>query len=144
MTILNMARWLLCVLVLFGLPVTYSAAGTYQITAEQLTALEYNLNELATDNMKLTEQVKASNSELTAAATALKESNNQIQALKWQLSASKKEIAQLKESSNETRELLNKAEESLNQFDKQDKAQNNRIKWLQIALAGAIVYAVTK
>lgn len=144
MTILNIARWLFCVLVLCGLPFTYSAAGPYQITPEQLTALEYNLNELATDNMKLTEQVKASNNELTAAATALKESNNQIQALKWQLSESKKEIARLKESSNATRELLSKAEESLNQFDKKDKAQNNRIKWLQIALAGVVVYAVTK
>lgn len=144
MTILNMARWLFCVLVLCGLPFTYSAAGTYQITPEQLTALEYNLNELATDNAKLTAQVKTSNDELTAAATALKESNNQIQALKWQLSESKKEIARLKESSNETRELLNKAEESLNQYDKQDRAQNNRIKWLQIALTGAIVYAVVK
>ena len=93
--------------------ITVSAA--YQITPEQLTASEYNLNELATDNAKLTQQVKNSNNELTAAATALKESNNQIQ-----------------------------AEESLNQYDKKDKAQNNRIKWLQIALAGVVVYAVTK
>jgi chromosome segregation ATPase len=122
--------------------ITVSAA--YQITPEQLTASEYNLNELATDNAKLTQQVKNSNNELTAAATALKESNNQIQALKWQLSESKKEIARLKESSNETRKLLTKAEESLNQYDKKDKAQNNRIKWLQIALAGVVVYAVTK
>nr|DAI17713.1 MAG TPA: SECRETED 45 KDA PROTEIN CYCLE, PEPTIDOGLYCAN, CHAP, CELL [Caudoviricetes sp.] len=121
---------------------TVSAA--YTITAEQLTALEYNLNVLQTDNKTLTEQLKASNSDLTTARTALKESDNQIQALKWQLSESKREIIRLKESSNETAELLNKASESLNQLDKQDKAKNSRIKWLQIALAGTIVYAVTK
>lgn len=120
------------------------SAANYTITEAQLTALEQKLNVLKTDNSELMNQQMQLNSELKTAKMHLQESKNQIQILNNQLIESKREVITLKESSSEMQGLLKNAEKSLQTYEKTEKAKNDRIKWLQIALAGVAVYALTK
>lgn len=123
-----MVKRLLSLSLLCALPFTSSA--DYVITDSQMTALELRLDALATDNETLQKQATQSKREL-----------NEV---KTQLVESKRELTKVKQYSNETSELLKNAEQSLKTYEKTVESKNKRIKWLQIILAGTVVYAVSK
>lgn len=123
-----MVKRLLLLSLLCALP--FTSLADYVITESQMTALELRLDALATDNETLQIQATQSKSELSE--------------VKTQLVESKRELTKVKQYSNETSELLKNAEQSLKTYEKTVESKNKRIKWLQILLAGTVVYAVSK
>ena len=112
---------------------TSQAETMYQISGNELTTLEQNLNQLAKNN-ETKQQL------LTEQKTQLTEANRQLEAVKKELTASK--------SLNEaTRKSLERANQSLQQLEQEVKRKirvKTRQRNLWIAISGGLLYAWIK
>ena len=112
---------------------TSQAEEMYQISEEELTRLEVNLNQLAKNN-ETKQQL------LTEQKTQLTEASQQLETVKKELTASK--------SLNEaTRKSLARANQSLRQFEDEAKRKirvKTRQRNLWIAISGGLLYAWIK
>lgn len=112
---------------------TSQAEEMYQISEEELTRLEVNLNQLEKNN-ETKQQL------LTEQKTQLTEANRQLETVQKELTASK--------SLNEaTRKSLERANQSLTEL-KQEAKRKIRVKTRQrnlwIAISGGLLYALAK
>lgn len=112
---------------------TSQAEEMYQISEEELTRLEVNLNQLEKNN-ETKQQL------LTEQKTQLIEANRQLETVQKELTASK--------SLNEaTRKSLERANQSLTEL-KQEAKRKIRVKTRQrnlwIAISGGLLYALAK
>lgn len=128
---LFVSAWLLCLLLACGS--TAHAETMYQISEEELTTLEQDLNQLAKNN-ETKQQL------LTEQKTQLSEANQQLETVKKELIASK--------SLNEaTQKSLERANQSLKQFEDEAKRKirvKTRQRNLWIAISGGLLYAWIK
>lgn len=112
---------------------TSQAEEMYQISEEELTRLEVNLNQLEKNN-ETKQQL------LTEQKTQLTEASQQLETVKKELTASK--------SLNEaTRKSLERANQSLRQFEDEAKKKirvKTRQRNLWIAIAGGVLYAYVR
>lgn len=112
---------------------TSQAETMYQISEEELTTLEQDLNQLAKNN-ETKQQL------LTEQKTQLSEANQQLETVKKELIASK--------SLNEaTQKSLERANQSLKQFEDEAKRKirvKTRQRNLWIAISGGLLYAWIK
>ena len=105
----------------------------YQISEEELTTLEQDLNQLAKNN-ETKQQL------LTEQKTQLTEANQQLETVKKELIASKNMNAA-------TQKSLGKANQSLKQFEDEEKRKirvKTRQRDLWIAISGGLLYAWIK
>ena len=121
---LFVSAWLLCLLLACGS--TAHAETIYQISEEELTTLEQNLNQLAKDNetkqQLLTEQME-------------------------QLETAQKELIESKSLNEATQKSLERANQSLKQFEDEAKRKirvKTRQRDLWIAISGGLLYAWIK
>ncbi len=121
---LFVSAWLLCLLLACGS--TAHAETMYQISEEELTQLETNLDELEKSNTNkqdlLTEQKK-------------------------QLETAQTELAESKKTNAETRKLLESANQSLKELEdeaKKDIETKTQQRNLWIAISGGLLYAYIK
>ena len=129
-------KWLFLPLVLslwLSAGSTSQAEEMYQISEEELTRLEVNLNQLEKNN-ETKQQL------LTEQKTQLTEANQQLETVKKELIASK--------SLNEaTQKSLERANQSLKQFEDEAKRKirvKTRQRDLWIAISGGLLYALVK
>ena len=128
---LFVSAWLLCLLLACGS--TAHAETMYQISEEELTTLEQDLNQLAKNN-ETKQQL------LTEQKTQLTEANQQLETVKKELIASKNMNAA-------TQKSLGKANQSLKQFEDEEKRKirvKTRQRDLWIAISGGLLYAWIK
>ena len=121
---LFVSAWLLCLLLACGS--TAHAETIYQISEEELTTLEQNLNQLAKNNetkqQLLTEQME-------------------------QLETAQKELIASKSLNEATQRSLERANQSLKQFEDETKRKirvKTRQRDLWIAISGGLLYAWIK
>lgn len=121
---LFVSAWLLCLLLACGS--TAHAETIYQISEEELTTLEQNLNQLAKNNetkqQLLTEQME-------------------------QLETAQKELIESKSLNEATQKSLLRANQSLQQFEDEAKRKirvKTRQRNLWIAISGGLLYAWIK
>ena len=128
---LFVSAWLLCLLLACGS--TAHAETIYQISEEELTRLEVNLNQLEKNN-ETKQQL------LTEQTTQLTEASQQLETVKKELTASK--------SLNEaTRKSLERANQSLTELEQEAKRKirvKTRQRNLWIAIAGGVLYAYVR
>ena len=128
---LFVSAWLLCLLLACGS--TAHAETMYQISEEELTTLEQDLNQLAKSN-ETKQQL------LTEQREQLTEANQQLEAVKKELIASKSLNAQ-------TQKSLESANRSLQKFEDEAKRKirvKTRQRNLWIAISGGLLYAGIK
>lgn len=121
---LFVSAWLLCLLLACGS--TAHAETMYQISEEELTTLEQDLNQLAKNNetkqQLLTEQME-------------------------QLETAQKELIESKSLNEATQKSLERANQSLKQFEDEAKRKirvKTRQRDLWIAISGGLLYAWIK
>lgn len=121
---LFVSAWLLCLLLACGS--TAHAETMYQISEEELTTLEQDLNQLAKNNetkqQLLTEQMD-------------------------QLETAQKELIESKSLNEATQKSLERANQSLKQFEDEAKRKirvKTRQRDLWIAISGGLLYAWIK
>nr|DAH42185.1 MAG TPA: Peptidoglycan endopeptidase [Caudoviricetes sp.] len=128
---LFVSAWLLCLLLACGS--TAHAETMYQISEEELTTLEQDLNQLAKSN-ETKQQL------LTEQKTQLTEASQQLETVKKELTASKSLNAQ-------TQKSLESANRSLQKFEDEAKRKirvKTRQRNLWIAISGGLLYAGIK
>lgn len=128
---LFVSAWLLCLLLACGS--TAHAETMYQISEEELTTLEQDLNQLAKNN-ETKQQL------LTEQQTQLTEASQQLETVQKELTASKSLNAQ-------TQKSLESANRSLQKFEDEAKRKirvKTRQRNLWIAISGGFLYAWIK
>ena len=124
---------------LFALLLLLPSAGycsaTYEVTEEQLTALEQNLTALQQNNQELMTLLSESESDLTAASSESAELRAQLEAVEIQLSTLKQELTQARSESETAlqslataNDELAKASASFKQFEKEHARTENNLR----------------
>ena len=126
---------LLCLLLV--LPSVGFCSATYQITAEQLTALEQNLNKLESINKTLMLNSDESKVDLLKALSELKQLKEQLKLSLTETTAARQDL----QKANQSLEQVNQSLRTLEQQEKKLK-RNNVI--LQLVAGIAITYAAIK
>ena len=114
-----------------------SWAATYQITEEQLTTLEQNLNRLSEVNKTLTLNSDESKTELLKALSELKQ-------LKAELKLSLTETTEARKDLKKANESLQNLNQSLKALEQQEKKLKRNNVFLQIVTVLAVGYAAIK
>ena len=128
---LFVSAWLLCLLLAAGS--TSQAETMYQISENELTRLEANLNQLEKNN-ETKQQL------LTEQKAQLTEANQQLETVQKELTASKR-------LNDQTQKSLERANQSLKQLEDEAKRKirvKTRQRNLWIAISGGLLYAWIK
>lgn len=123
----------LCFLLWLGAGTSSHAETMYQISEEELTRLEANLNQLAKNN-ETKQQL------LIEQKTQLTEANQQLETVKKELTASKS-------LNDQTQKSLERANQSLKELEEEAKSKirvKTRQRDLWIAISGGLLYAWIK
>ncbi len=120
----------LLLLFCFSAPVhgTCSENRMYQISEEELTMLETHLAALESNNNELLSLLAASNLDLNAASTALKESRQELSTLKKQLTELQAETQTLSASLEIVNQELANASASFKASEKERDRIENRLR----------------
>ena len=119
--------FLLSVLLWF-LPSVGICSPTYQITEEELTALQNHLTVLETNNETLKNILSESNEDLTKALEALMKSQSELMTLKAQLTQAKSDAESAKKSLEIANQELQKAALSFKQYENERDKTENRLR----------------
>ena len=119
--------FLLSVLLWF-LPSVGGCSPTYQITEEELTALQNHLTVLETNNETLKNILSESNEDLTKALEALMKSQSELMTLKAQLTQAKSDAESAKASLKIANEELQKAAQYFKECEAAHAKTENRLR----------------
>jgi chromosome segregation ATPase len=133
---------------LWFLPSVGGCSPTYQITEEELTALQNHLTVLETNNETLKNILSESNEDLTKALEALMKSQSELMTLKTQLQKAKNDAESAKASLKIANDELQKASQYFKECEAahtktENRLRNQRNVWEFIA-ALAVGVAVAK
>ena len=113
---------------LWFLPSVGGCSPIYQITEEELTALQNHLTVLETNNETLKNILSESNEDLTKALEALMKSQSELMTLKAQLQQAKSDAESAKKSLEIANQELQKAALSFKEYEKERDKTENRLR----------------
>ena len=109
-------------------PCVGGCSPTYQITEEELTALQNHLTVLETNNETLKNILSESNEDLTKALEALMKSQSELMTLKAQLTQAKSDAESAKKSLEIANQELQKASQSFKAYEAERDKTENRLR----------------
>ena len=113
---------------LWFLPSVGGCSPTYQITEEELTALQNHLTVLETNNETLKNILSESNEDLTKALEALMKSQSELMMLKAELIQCKKDAQSARNSLKIANDELRKASEAFKAYEIERDRTENRLR----------------